>query len=394
MHKMIHYERVVEFEKFLARLNPQKGAGVYGSQTIDKLFDELDIESEKNSGYSDDDFEHEFNVRLPEWFLKCPSFVNYMSELMEHFAKAMKTNIDLGIPEGELQDSLKAQIRIVYHMWSLRKNHKRIYKLTNTSLESLMNTEYPSRIEYVKSPYQTLYLMFPNENKFKMPRTNRTLEGAYVTLHELSDRKVLTVVLTQKCKRIDEIANEDVYYYELPLINNMSISSAIKRVINRFREIGQDDSKSYANNNEKEKYYTLIKETSTLIINSLLYITSINSEKKRIILSNKNNDMSLKKAKKFLHRKKSSIDYDLLDISIDGSEHYDSELIGKTSSHKYKYLVRGHWHHYWVNRDNENYKSDCIVESNDNKIKVRKWLSPYWKGPELGDTVLKDYKIS
>ena len=104
--------------------------------------------------------------------------------------------------------------------------------------------------------------------------------------------------------------------------------------------------------------------------------------------------MSLKKAKKFLHRKKSSIDYDLLDISIDGSEHYDSELIGKTSSHKYKYLVRGHWHHYWVNRDNENYKSDCIVESNDNKIKVRKWLSPYWKGPEMGDTVLKDYKIS
>jgi len=58
----------------------------------------------------------------------------------------------------------------------------------------------------------------------------------------------------------------------------------------------------------------------------------------------------------------------------------DSNITGRTID--CRFLVRGHWHHYWVGTDRLGTK----------KLEVR-WLQPYLKGPDIAEEIHKTYIV-
>ena len=57
-----------------------------------------------------------------------------------------------------------------------------------------------------------------------------------------------------------------------------------------------------------------------------------------------------------------------------------------------KFMVRGHYHGFWMNL-NDDIPSYQIVDIKDDKMLVKKWVEPFWKGSEFAEVVLKDYKV-
>ena len=56
-------------------------------------------------------------------------------------------------------------------------------------------------------------------------------------------------------------------------------------------------------------------------------------------------------------------------------------------------MVRGHYRGFWMNL-NDDIPSHQIVDIKDDKMLVKKWVEPFWKGSEFAEVVLKDYKVN
>ena len=176
------------------------------------------------------------------------------------------------------------------------------------------------------------------------------------------------------------IMEETFSKFQIPLDGDMSIAEAISHT-------GVEDCVDCKHGDDSAMIEIILK--------ALMYITSTNASIDKINTYN-NKKINKKKFLKFPYRAKSRIPYNVAgnDIEINNKPSSGGESTGTGRSLQTKFMVRGHYHHFWKIRTEEITDNMVIKTNDDGKVLVRKWLAPYWKGPEYGDVILKNYKVT
>tara|TARA_R110000765_G_C18501600_1_gene555496 strand:- start:76 stop:513 length:438 start_codon:yes stop_codon:yes gene_type:complete len=127
------------------------------------------------------------------------------------------------------------------------------------------------------------------------------------------------------------------------------------------------------------------------IIKILMYLTSINTDIERITPFGG----SIINKKKMKKKKKTIMKYDYVggNIVINNNNNFAKGLPdGNGRQIETKFMVRGHYHSFWMNISDD-IPNSHILDINEDKMLVRKWVEPYWKGKDFAEVVLKDYKV-
>jgi len=107
------------------------------------------------------------------------------------------------------------------------------------------------------------------------------------------------------------------------------------------------------------------------------------------------------KAKKAARRaaRRSALDYYYVGRTIQVPSHAvesgtEEIRVGKTRYFKFRHQVRGHFRRYWLKEENlseADRKAAVVVE--DGWASVQRWIEPFWRGPELAETLDQRYRV-
>jgi hypothetical protein len=239
-------------------------------------------------------------------------------------------------------------------------------------------------------PHKSLYLVIPPEANLYMNRIGirkrARIEGLYVNMLDVSGegKTRMSVLVTHRVKRFDDISEEDIFYYETFLKKDLDVKDAIEAAISNWDSGSDEDSPNLA----------MIPKTIELIIKVFLYVSSINAKviQRRAFESS---EISQRDIRRKLPRFLSRLQFFEVggNITIKPQKFIENPLRSTGGGHSYRYLVRGHYHGYWL-KIKENIKEEHIIDTKeDGRVLVRKFIEPYWKGPEMGEVLLKNYKV-
>ena len=170
----------------------------------------------------------------------------------------------------------------------------------------------------------------------------------------------------------------------------------IQDTINAQYEIHKGDileqiMKIESNFNDRLNIRTQCFNIARFIINCILYLTSENSIIEKIIpvdfTTNKKNKAKIKKARK--HSGTQITQYKIGPTRIDRK--LKQALVNhthnpsKNNRHTNSWVVMGHWHPYWVLKENVRqweWDEKKVIKASDDGTKhlVKKWVKPYLKG--------------
>ena len=137
-------------------------------------------------------------------------------------------------------------------------------------------------------------------------------------------------------------------------------------------------------------------------LNCILYLTSDNILMEQIVPKDTvSNKKSVKKIRKAISHSGTQLPYSYVgrDIIIDNKdrEFYTSTPTGRMNlSRTARWMVRGHWNSYWINKENADKYDKKLIKHFDetkNKYSVKVWLKPYIKGDDLGTIIEKQYVV-
>lgn len=260
---------------------------------------------------------------------------------------------------------------------SFKKCNNRIFKINESLIEKLKLTDVKSDISYIRTPYECIYLQFP-------PKFSQLtgVEGVYVKqMFDLKeDLANVLGFLTVKKFKFDPINwknSRDIFTGLWPSTIDLSKKITIQEIL-----------MGYKNNNSIEESQLILIST---IIKTLMYISSINADTERIIPVRSIQGKKIK----FNKKRKTSIPYEYVggNIIINNHDNFESSPGNSGRQISTKFMVRGHYHGFWMNL-NDDYPSHQIVDIKGDKMLVKKWVEPFWKGSEFSEVVLKNYKVN
>jgi len=436
MHKQIHYERTLALDE-MANSNSEiviksehevtGEVKIVGEMpfTIEALFTEINRTWSAKLDYYD--LESPFRD-IPVAFQTNEYLLMYLATYMKGVRKqnslenfTLQTDSDGNIFNDDriqAQDVLKTMVpnndneaRIlgtIFHeywaMYSFWMNKERVYKISSGLVDGLLETEYPALGNSLRSPHDTLYLLLPVDKSFKLPATDRVVEGIYVSyirnpISDWADGSILSCYMTERPRSMDDIHDPRSHFFNMRIDHSKKLDKIVKEGVMTLSGFTADD----RDMNIKHDVLSELVPIVRLVVNSLLYMTSTNADIiPRAVPVNK--APTEKRLRKFPHRVKSRKDYNTLGsdiiISRNGEERAGTAVIGTGSRHSYRYEVRAHFSHYWVKEENlpENITPDKITgekvdEFGDKKFLIRTWLKKYMRGDEMAEVILKDYKL-
>jgi len=257
----------------------------------------------------------------------------------------------------------------LFQCYFLRINDFPVYNLSKNLVNSLIVTNQNNiNTDYIKFPNQTTYLSFGAETfSIYHPDTGEhNVYGAFITQHEDETFRHWRVLL---CGDVNENSNPSlgglddcVFFYRIKFFKNQVIENTILDGIERE---GEDVFTSSA-------YLEQMKKTIPFIANVALYLNTddIPSEKTKEEIP-KCLTQKPKKIKRWQkeYGNKSKMKYYSLGENIKNILDENYNLVGNSTyekmTHTYTWIVRGHWHLYWVGKGRAQTKIN--------------WLQPYWK---------------
>jgi hypothetical protein len=258
-------------------------------------------------------------------------------------------------------------------------DNKRIFKISKNLIDRLNYTDCKSDISYVKAPYNHIYIQFPyNFAKMEIERFEKGVEGVYLN----TNNNTLSMIIVPRAKiDFDGGSFGNIASLSCMPITQIDLSKkiTIKKIVNNFKE-SMDDF------NDVDGYVI------TTIIKVLMYMSSVNNDM-GIVTPVENTKTSKKKK---LKKKKTTLPYEYVggNIVINNNNNFTNGSGNGTGRQiTTKFMVRGHYHGFWMNL-NDDIPSHQIVDIKDDKMLVRKWVEPFWKGSEFAEVVLKDYKVN
>ena len=292
--------------------------------------------------------------------------------------KLFNNNIEL---KKETQDMIDG-VHFKCNMMQLFKlSNKRIFKINSKLIDLIDITDYNNDVSYIRTPYDCIYIQFPanfgKERSWGHLEHIKRVEGAYISIHEGAMR----YVLVPKYKLdLENISNSRMLFTEcVPSQLSLEKRVTIKEIINEYKK---------ANNNFSDMDEYIL----STIIKLLMHITSINVKTEKRI---PNLNIHTKK-KKLLKKGKTMLPYEYVggDITINNNNNFENSLGNGTGKQiTTKFMVRGHYRGFWMNLNND-IPNHQIINIEGDKMLVKKWVEPFWKGSEFAEVVLKDYKVN
>jgi len=280
-----------------------------------------------------------------------------------------------------IKDSDKMAKSTFYKMHILKLfllSNKRIFKISKSLIEKLDYTSCNTDVSYIRTPYNAIYVQFPPnfapDNSSVLSNYKSGVEGAYLSYGD----NVLTYLLIPNCKfDMKGMKNtQNILTNCIPSTMNLEGKITIKEIIKLYK---MNNSGGFTSQNE----YVVIT-----IIKILMYLTSINTDIERITPFG---GSIINKKKK----KKTIMKYDYVggNIVINNNNNFAKGLPGRNGRQiETKFMVRGHYHSFWMNISDD-IPNSHILDINEDKMLVRKWVEPYWKGKDFAEVILRNYKV-
>ena len=255
-------------------------------------------------------------------------------------------------------------------------SNKRIFKINELLIEKLKETDVNGDVSYIKIPYDAIYIQFPS--KFS---TYTYSEGVYVTKFD-DDTFAYFVIDNSRFDPKTWANSRDIFTSATASLIDFRKKITIKDMVKNYKENNKQFDEIHGDED------TLLVST---IIKILMYISSINVDTEK---RTPNLNIHTKK-KKLLKKGKTTIPYEYVggNIIINNNNNFvPGSGNGTGRQITTKFMVRGHYRGFWMNL-NDDIPSHQIVDIKDDKMLVKKWVEPFWKGSEFAEVVLKDYKV-
>ena len=318
--------------------------------------------------------------------------IPYNKKMIELY---INTEIESGVHEKSLfgnnkrqiEEEAKAMAQSLYFKMGIlntfKFSNKRIFKINEALIDKLKLTDVNTDISYIRTPYKCIYIQLPP--KFG---SYTYAEGVYVQQWQPNgekDRNALMFLPVDKCKFDSKQWTNSRNILTSALVSTIDLSKkiTIKDIIDNYKK-------------KNETFDALRGDEDTLLVSSiikvLMYISSINVDTEK---RTPNLNIYTKK-KKLLKKGKTTIPYEYVGGNIIINNHNDFENGSSNGTGRQittKFMVRGHYHGFWMNL-NDDIPSHQIVDIKEDKMLVRKWVEPFWKGSEFAEVVLKDYKVN
>ena len=291
--------------------------------------------------------------------------------------KLFNSNMELN---KDVDDMISAQHTKMLMLRLFFLSNKRIFKISQGLIHLIDHTDCNNDVSYIKTPYDCIYMQFPTkflDGKSWGGDLKRGVEGVYVSINE----GVMRYVLVPKYKLdLKNFTNSRLILTEcVPSQLSLEKKVTIKEIIKKYRNANDD-------------FVDIDEYVLTTIIKILMYITSINVDtEKRTPKLNIHT-----KKKKLLKKGKTTIPYEYVggNIIINNNNNFTNGSGNGTGRQiTTKFMVRGHYQGFWILL-NDDIPNPQIVDIKDDKMLVKKWIEPYWKGSEFAEVVLKDYKVN
>lgn len=308
-----------------------------------------------------------------------------------------------------VENMLNKMARTMFHFHMFAQEENNLFILTEDLANALLDTEFPTSTDYIKSPNRSFYLMFPP--KFSMESCTCCddkieFEGMFVNLEEMVDCNILRISMYAKPpknnkhgKYISPIDPETVYW-ELKIPHGNNIKQQLQNSIDKVVCI---DIEMYE---KEEESNARIYKYSNLAIQTVLYITSVNTDAVFVKMDEK--PIAKNRVRKFIDRELTQTDHTILGSTrtayINGQKNnavYYSKKDGTKVTRKLKHLVRvkGHWHSFWYKDQNKiaqipqhMHQEEKYDDYGKKMVRCIKWVEPFYKGE--GVELVKEYKLT
>ena len=280
---------------------------------------------------------------------------------------------------------------MLYHLNYFELYYKRVYQITNSLAEMLINTHLNKvPIQLLKAPYPEILLEIPlNLLDVIVPPTGRhRVYNIYVYLKEHTEHekelRILVAGLSNEnsCHELDD----GMFYFR---INTKDGDTDLQKVVEREIDNMRKDTHLLKVFNNDIDNLSRIKKIFDFVLNCLLYITGADCDVKYVDRSidlkrkfdNAKSDGKRKKWQRMIHN--AGLPRYMVGNSIILSrierEAYESIRNGQSGKHTVRTIVQGHW------------RNQACGEGR--ALRRATWIKPFWRGPEFGELISKKHKV-
>ena len=301
------------------------------------------------------------------------------------YENVMRTPIMAGMlkspmfPIGEIMTNLM----MVYHFYCYEKFGGRTYEVKESIAEMLLNTKLDVDSRFLKSPFEEIILMVP-DNLLTIHNRHtgeHKLYTIYVNFNEVSEtEKTIRALCAGKENKASINAVDDALYYFMVKIEEGKVMDSLKKNMKMWEE------HTYQKEFSTDKDVEITPKIFQFVLNILLYITSSDSDIRK---EKSEYDQLLKK----LGGLKSPSKKKKLQKKIDKTSKLSRYVVGSSVSlnpderriynavrgkHGFRYKVGGHWRMQWY--------------GSDERYQKQKWIRPHFRGPEASE-ILKSIGV-
>ena len=288
-----------------------------------------------------------------------------------------------------------------FHFGQFLKHGKRVFKLSENLGRIFADMECKYPVSLLKTPFRSQYIQLPRNLRVNISTEmaesdlegDRTvvIDGAYI--HHNPEDNYVDILLTEAFNS-QRYYGSIVEFFEAVLDERATSGTIIRCGFSLDEEGTLEDVSIRILSDTEGKYNGLEVEALRMMFHTLLYATSVNIMAKDV--EPKLSDSApLRDYRRNLDKVATNIPYVELggDIKIlpPGSS---SSPKGTGRTLNARFMVRGHYSHYWYLKENVG-KNEPVISINEDgsKVMIRKFLEPYWKGPDTAEKVLRDYVI-
>jgi hypothetical protein len=291
-----------------------------------------------------------------------------------------------GVMGKQKSEDVLTVTQVIFHSYAFYKGSGRVYEVSDSIAEMLLNTKLDIDVSLVKSPFREVMILVP-ENLIQIYNRDTGMHNVYTIYANLEERSDTDKTLKVMCVgRENEKSHgkfdDAVFYFKIDF-GPGTIMESLKKCIDEWGK--NPNHSTFSTMNDTDIMPRLFQFT----LNTLLYITSADCdltmeksqygdlEKK---LENLHNPAKIRKLQQRMDRESRFHKYVIgrsIQLSQEEKDLYDMMSIYepmRTGKHMVRYAVGGHWRMQ-------------PYGSRENPVKKPKWIRPHFRGPEIADLI-------
>ena len=302
---------------------------------------------------------------------------------IHEFHDKIVSNLRLELPRHQVA----AVFQLCYHTIKYYLNGCKDYVIMPAISDMLENTSIDIEPTLLHSPFPEICIQPPHGygSIWNQDTGWHKITMMYISLEDEDEGKqVRIMIIGGKNKKSFTNLDDATYYFRCKMYDDKTVEQSFKQAMGEYAKEGASAAYDVGLDNimSSERYFKYC-------LNVLLYITSMNADMEwkhvyPIHIENRmkklQDDKSINRLKKKNKARKACVVGS--NIILEPSKYVDpSGEDGEKWRLSKRVHVSGHYHGYWTG-----------PRDGDRKL-VKKWLAPYWKGPDAADQVHRKFQV-